>query len=64
MKVRYDFHIHSGLSPCADKDMTPCNIVGFAAVSGLDMVAIADHNAIGADQTDFLVIDFFIQFMH
>ncbi|MBQ3165979.1 MAG: phosphoesterase [Clostridia bacterium] len=47
MKVRYDFHIHSGLSPCADKDMTPCNIVGFAAVSGLDMVAIADHNAIG-----------------
>ena len=46
MKVRYDFHIHSGLSPCAEDDMTPVTIVGYAALSGIDMVAIADHNAI------------------
>lgn len=47
MLVSYDLHVHSGLSPCAEKDMTPCNIVGFAKLNGLDMVAISDHNAIG-----------------
>ena len=46
MRVRYDLHIHSGLSPCADKEMTPVTVVGFAKAGGLDMVAIADHNAI------------------
>lgn len=46
MKIRYDFHIHSALSPCADDDMTPSNVVGFAKLNGLDAVAIADHNAI------------------
>lgn len=46
MLVKYDLHIHSALSPCADDDMTPANIVGLAALNGLDMVAIADHNAI------------------
>ena len=30
MKCYYDFHIHSCLSPCADDDMTPENIVGMA----------------------------------
>ena len=29
----YDLHIHSCLSPCGDKDMTPANIAGMAAVS-------------------------------
>lgn len=47
MKVKYDLHVHSGLSPCAENDMTPCNIVGFAKFNGLDMVAVSDHNAIG-----------------
>lgn len=47
MKVKYDLHVHSGLSPCAENDMTPCNIVGFAKLNGLDMVAVSDHNAIG-----------------
>ena len=46
MKVRYDLHVHSGLSPCADKEMTPATIAGYAAMSGLGLVAIADHNAI------------------
>lgn len=39
--------MHSGLSPCAEDDMTPCNIVGFAKLNGLSMIAISDHNAIG-----------------
>ncbi len=51
MQVKYDFHIHSGLSPCAEDDMTPANIVGFASLSGLNMIAIADHNAIGNVET-------------
>ncbi len=46
MKVRYDLHIHSGLSPCADKEMTPATIAGYAKMSGLDLIAVADHNAI------------------
>ncbi len=40
----YDFHIHSCLSPCGDNDMTPNNLVGMAAVMGLDVIAITDHN--------------------
>lgn len=47
MRVRYDLHVHSALSPCADDDMTPATIVGYAALDGISVVAIADHNAIG-----------------
>ncbi len=47
MKIKYDFHIHSALSPCADNDMTPVNIVAYASLSGLNMIALSDHNAIG-----------------
>ena len=39
----YDFHIHSCLSPCGDNDMTPNNIVGMAAISGLEIIAITDN---------------------
>lgn len=46
MRIKYDLHIHSALSPCADDNMTPSNIVGFAKLQGLDAIAIADHNAI------------------
>lgn len=41
----YDLHIHSCLSPCADDDMTPANIAGMAAVQGLNIVALTDHNS-------------------
>jgi len=44
MKIYYDFHIHSCLSPCGDNDMTPNNIVNMAALKGLDAIAITDHN--------------------
>ncbi len=40
-----DLHIHSCLSPCAELDMTPMRIMRKAAESGLDIVAIADHNS-------------------
>ncbi len=43
----YDFHIHSALSPCGDNDMTPNNIVNMAALSGLDAIALTDHNSVG-----------------
>ncbi|WP_170834642.1 PHP domain-containing protein [Natronincola peptidivorans] len=39
-----DLHIHSGLSPCANKDMTPNNIIGMAKLKRLDIIAITDHN--------------------
>lgn len=47
MKNRYyyDFHIHSCLSPCAENDMTPNNIAGMAALAGLNIVALTDHNS-------------------
>ena len=41
----YDLHIHSCLSPCGDNDMTPANLVGMAAVKGLDVIALTDHNS-------------------
>jgi len=43
--VYYDLHIHSALSPCADNDMTPNDIVGMALLNGLDLIAITDHNS-------------------
>lgn len=46
MKICYDLHIHSALSPCADDNMTPVNIVAAASASGIEMMAVADHNAV------------------
>ena len=40
----YDLHNHSCLSPCADNDSTPNNIAGMAYLSGLNIVALTDHN--------------------
>lgn len=40
-----DLHIHSCLSPCGDDDMTPANIAGMAAINGLNIVALTDHNS-------------------
>lgn len=47
MKVWTDLHIHSCLSPCADDEMTPYNIVHMAKLKGLDMIAVTDHNTAG-----------------
>lgn len=46
MKIYYDFHIHSALSPCGSDDMTPENIIAMASVKGLNAIAVCDHNAI------------------
>jgi len=46
MKLYYDFHIHSGLSPCGSEDMSPNNIVNMSLIKGLDAIAITDHNGI------------------
>ncbi len=47
MKLYYDLHIHSCLSPCGDEDMTPNNIVNMALLKGLDVIAVTDHNSCG-----------------
>lgn len=44
MQAYCDLHIHSCLSPCANDDMTPWNLVGMARVKGLDVIALTDHN--------------------
>ena len=46
MKIYYDFHIHTALSPCGDDDMTPNNIVNMAVLKGLDAIAVTDHNSV------------------
>ena len=64
MKLFYDLHIHSALSPCGDNDMTPNNIVNMSILKGLDVIAVSDHNSIKnlhsvmevARNTDLLVI--------
>ena len=47
MKLYYDLHIHSALSPCGDNDMTPNNIVNMAIIKGLGVIAVTDHNSAG-----------------
>lgn len=41
-----DLHIHTALSPCADDDMTPCNVANMAVLAGLDGIAVTDHNSV------------------
>ncbi|MCC6485098.1 MAG: hypothetical protein IT209_09665 [Armatimonadetes bacterium] len=40
-----DLHIHTVLSPCAEVEMIPELIILQAQRSGLDMIAVCDHNA-------------------
>ena len=44
MKLYYDLHLHSCLSPCGDDEMTPANIAGMAMLAGLQVAALSDHN--------------------
>lgn len=43
-RYRADLHIHSCLSPCGDLTNYPSRIVGRAVETGLDIIAISDHN--------------------
>ena len=45
MGFSYDLHFDSCLSPCGDDDMTPPNIANMAALLGLDLIAVTDHNS-------------------
>lgn len=44
-RLSYDLHIHSCLSPCADNDNTPNNILNMARLNALDVIALTDHNS-------------------
>lgn len=44
-KLYYDLHLHSCLSPCGDKEMTPYNFVNLAKLLGYDIIALTDHNS-------------------
>jgi len=44
-KFRADLHIHTLLSPCAELEMTPGNIVKRAKECGLKIIGITDHNS-------------------
>lgn len=64
MKIYYDFHIHTALSPCGNEDMNPSNIINMSLLKGLDAIAITDHNSIlnclpcieAAENKDIIVI--------
>ena len=53
----YDLHLHSCLSACADNDQTPFNIAGMAKLSGLDIIALTDHNTTANCPTFFLACE-------
>ena len=43
--TRFDLHIHTALSACAENIMSPGQILSKAKEAGLGMIAITDHNA-------------------
>jgi predicted metal-dependent phosphoesterase TrpH len=43
--TRFDLHLHSALSACAEDVLSPRQIVDRALHANLDMIAITDHNA-------------------
>lgn len=45
--TRFDLHVHSALSACAENVMSPRQILARAQAAGLTMVAVTDHNASG-----------------
>jgi PHP family Zn ribbon phosphoesterase len=42
-----DLHIHTALSPCAESEMSPGNVVTRARDLEIDVLAITDHNTCG-----------------
>ena len=43
--VKFDLHIHSCLSPCANLEMSPSEIVRKAVAAGMDGIALTDHQS-------------------
>ena len=64
IKVFYDLHIHTALSPCGQDCMVPNNIIKKATNNGLDIIAICDHNSVKQlinfdylqDQSDIIIV--------
>ena len=40
MKLYYDLHMHSCLSPCGSSDMTPANLAAMCALAGLEVARL------------------------
>lgn len=47
MKLTFDLHLHSCLSPCGSEDNTPANLAAMCALAGIQAVALTDHNTVG-----------------
>jgi len=45
MELRADLHIHTCLSPCAEREMSPPAVVREARRKGLHLIAVCDHNS-------------------
>ena len=45
VKMKFDLHIHSCLSPCANLEMSPMEIVRRAKAAGMDGIALTDHQS-------------------
>ena len=43
--VKFDLHIHSCLSPCANLEMSPSEITARARAAGMDGIALTDHQS-------------------
>ena len=43
--MKFDLHIHSCLSPCANLEMSPAEIVERARSAGMDGIALTDHQS-------------------
>ena len=43
--MKFDLHIHSCLSPCANLEMSPSAIVERALAAGMDGIALTDHQS-------------------
>lgn len=43
--VHADLHIHTCLSPCAEREMSPSKVARRARETGLDVIGICDHNS-------------------
>ena len=41
--MKFDLHIHSCLSPCANLEMSPSEIVARAKAAGMQGIALTDH---------------------
>ena len=44
-RIKADLHVHSCLSPCADLDMSPREIMKTARRRGVDLIGLCDHNS-------------------